>query len=130
MGSGRRDGAEGGVRVNAILEHELTGIDANGKLCACGRPFDREHLGQVALAALNAPPSVDEMREQHRLHAGRWRDRANARRLERTRRILAEQQAEWERIAEYLDSLNLSFLDRIDWLEAHFPNAQKRERYA
>lgn len=102
-----------------VMEHELTAIDAFARWCACGERFTIEHLGAVALAALNVPPSPTEIREQ------RAAERVQ-RRLERTRQVLAEQQAYEERLGRRADALGLDFADRADWL---IENRRPRRRY-
>jgi hypothetical protein len=116
--------------MNAITAHELVGVDGNGLLCACLQPFTVEHLGAVALVALNAPPSVDESRyRERREHTDRQTVRRGARRildmaghLTRTLALLDTLQAEQEDLAVRLAATGLmSFADQADWLIANDP---------
>lgn len=49
-----------------VLAHELVAVDASGTRCACGARFTLEHLGAVALVALDAPPTAEAAREAER----------------------------------------------------------------
>lgn len=55
----------GGLMIAAAMAlHELVGLDAEGMLCACGtKSVDHlEHLGEVALQLLDAPPVKSKRR--------------------------------------------------------------------
>lgn len=113
----------------AVLFHILIGIDANGTICSCGEPRPSrashlEHVGEVALAALDAPPTPEERkraenraRYQRRLEMAAAADRAG---LNRARRVLTELQASHEAKWAQLEATGLTrFVERDDWLRAH-----------
>lgn len=105
----------------AVLEHELVGIDTFGRRCACGRPFTLEHLGEVALVALNAPESLTVARDEQKRLAKLESSKARvAARMAVTRRVLLAQAAESERLGRRLDATGLTDLtDRAAWLNSH-----------
>lgn len=65
-----------------ILAHDLIAVDAAARWCACGARFTLEHLGEVALTALDAPPTAEAAREAERA-------------AHRERRRLAREDALW-----------------------------------
>jgi hypothetical protein len=66
-----------------VADHELIGLDANGSLCSCGARMISwlEHLGDVALVAMDAPTprrhAVQVARDEDALWADEQQRRAN-----------------------------------------------------
>jgi hypothetical protein len=66
-----------------VADHELIGLDANGSLCSCGARVVSwlEHLGDVALVAMDAPTlrrhAVQVARDEDALWADEQQRRAN-----------------------------------------------------